>query len=106
MSSMVWIRSGEACGFRLAWAAVSVSSKLWPVAYGYVWIDLRGRGMPMNEQSRIAPTKAATHKLQGYRYYDRDFAAREWEAVWAKSWLLICRQDAIPEEGDFIVEEV
>ena len=60
----------------------------------------------MTEQSRIAPAKAVTHKLQGYRYYDRDFAAREWEAVWAKSWLLICRQDAVPEEGDFIVEEV
>ena len=45
-------------------------------------------------------------KLQGWRYFDRDFAGREWDAVWTKSWLVVCREDQIPEPGDFLVEEV
>jgi phenylpropionate dioxygenase-like ring-hydroxylating dioxygenase large terminal subunit len=45
-------------------------------------------------------------KMRGDRYYSREFAAREWESVWTKSWLLICRADEIPAAGDFLVEEI
>ena len=53
-----------------------------------------------------ARTGAPGHGLAGERYFSRDFARREWEAVWTKSWLVICREEDIPEAGDFLVEEV
>lgn len=58
----------------------------------------------MNEITKI---KAVPNlKMQGSRYYSKDFANREWESVWTKSWLLMCRADEIAESGDFIVEQV
>ncbi|RYD66109.1 MAG: aromatic ring-hydroxylating dioxygenase subunit alpha [Sphingomonadales bacterium] len=35
------------------------------------------------------------------RYHDRDFARREWEQVFAKSWLLACPASDVREPGDF-----
>jgi phenylpropionate dioxygenase-like ring-hydroxylating dioxygenase large terminal subunit len=45
-------------------------------------------------------------KLAGDRYFSKDFAQREWDAVWTQSWLLVCRADEIPEAGDFITEQI
>lgn len=33
-------------------------------------------------------------------YYDRDFAAKEREAIWRKSWLYACREEDMPKIGD------
>ena len=59
----------------------------------------------MNEVTSI---EAPLLRLQmaGERYFSKDFARREWEAVWTRSWLLMCRADEIPEAGDFVVEQV
>jgi phenylpropionate dioxygenase-like ring-hydroxylating dioxygenase large terminal subunit len=35
------------------------------------------------------------------RYYDRAFAAREFEQVFAKSWLIACPVSDVKEPGDF-----
>ena len=35
------------------------------------------------------------------RYHDRDFAALEWEKVFAKSWLVACPVSDVREAGDF-----
>lgn len=34
------------------------------------------------------------------------FMEREWAALWTKVWLLACREDAIPEPGDYYVHDV
>ncbi len=46
------------------------------------------------------------HKLEGYRYTSREFAEQEWEHIWTKVWLLLGREDELPEPGDWQQEEV
>jgi phenylpropionate dioxygenase-like ring-hydroxylating dioxygenase large terminal subunit len=46
------------------------------------------------------------HLLEGYRYTSREFAAREWERMWTKVWLLLGREDEMPRPGDWQQEEV
>jgi phenylpropionate dioxygenase-like ring-hydroxylating dioxygenase large terminal subunit len=60
----------------------------------------------MNQAAKIGKALPEQLKLQGERYYSREFAAREWESVWTKSWLVICRTDQIPEPGDFLAEDI
>jgi len=40
------------------------------------------------------------------RYYDRDFFAAEVEKIWGRCWQWVCREDHIPEAGDFYVYEI
>ena len=46
------------------------------------------------------------HKLEGYRYTSREFAEQEWEHIWTRVWLLLGREDEMPEPGDWQQEEV
>lgn len=56
--------------------------------------------------SEVSAIEVPQLQMAGERYFSKDFADREWEAVWSKSWLLMCRADEIPEAGDFVVEQV
>ena len=40
------------------------------------------------------------------RYHDRDFAAAEWDKVFAKSWLLACPVSDVREAGDFATFDI
>ena len=40
------------------------------------------------------------------RYHDRDFAAAEWERVFAKSWLVACPVSDVREAGDFATFDI
>ena len=46
------------------------------------------------------------HRLEGYRYTSREFAEQEWENIWTKVWLLLGREDEMPDPGDWQQEEV
>ncbi|MFK7977485.1 MAG: SRPBCC family protein [Halioglobus sp.] len=46
------------------------------------------------------------HALDGHRYTSKAFADEEWENVWTKVWLLLGREDEIPEPGNWQQEEV
>lgn len=46
------------------------------------------------------------HNIDGYRYTSPDFYAKEFEGVWARSWLLLGRESEIPYPGDWQREEV
>ena len=46
------------------------------------------------------------HKLDGYRYTSREFMEQEWEHMWTKVWLLLGREDEIPNPGDWQAEDV
>ena len=46
------------------------------------------------------------HKLDGYRYYSREFFAEEFEKMWTRVWLLLGRESEIPEPGDWQREDV
>ena len=40
------------------------------------------------------------------RYYDRDYAKKEFDRVWLKSWVQACREEDIPEVGDRVPLQV
>ena len=46
------------------------------------------------------------HKIEGYRYSSKEFFEQEWEHMWTKVWLLLGREDEIPEAGDYQMEDV
>ena len=46
------------------------------------------------------------HKLDGHRYTSAEFARQEWDAIWTKVWLLLGREDEMPNPGDWQQEEV
>lgn len=47
-----------------------------------------------------------THPIPGSRYTSRRFAAREWEGVWTRVWLLLGREAELPDPGDWQLEPV
>lgn len=58
------------------------------------------------------PVKAATKPILGNklipkeRYISADFAKIEWEKMWKKVWQLACREEDIPNPGDYLVTEI
>ncbi|MBI1181176.1 MAG: Rieske 2Fe-2S domain-containing protein [Alphaproteobacteria bacterium] len=40
------------------------------------------------------------------RYISKDFMKLEWERMWSKVWLIGCREEEIPEVGDYITTEI
>ena len=47
-----------------------------------------------------------SHAIHGHRYTRREFFEREFEHMWTKVWLLLGREDEIPQPGDWQREEV
>ncbi|QQN75123.1 SRPBCC family protein [Croceicoccus sp. YJ47] len=64
-----------------------------------LWDIHIGNPHPFNE--RAPRIDNGTGRPDPERYHDRDFAAREWEQVFAKSWLLACPVSDVAEPGDF-----
>ena len=46
------------------------------------------------------------HRLEGHRYTSREFFAEEFEHMWTKVWLLLGREDEMPNPGDWQREDV
>lgn len=46
------------------------------------------------------------HAIEGYRYTSREFMEKEWEHMWTKVWLLMGREDEMPNPGDWQQEEL
>ncbi|MGE0666487.1 MAG: SRPBCC family protein [Sphingomonadales bacterium] len=40
------------------------------------------------------------------RYISPEFMKLEWERMWTKTWLVGCREEEIPEVGDYVVTEI
>lgn len=40
------------------------------------------------------------------RYIDPDFAKGEFDRLWPRTWQMVCREDQIPEEGDYYVYDI
>ncbi len=65
----------------------------------------------MNEESskrlKQVPFRITNPELiPTQRYYDEDFFKLEQEKVWSKTWQMACRQEEIPEVGDYVVYEI
>ena len=46
------------------------------------------------------------HRIPGYRYTSREFAEQEWEGMWTKVWLLLGREEELPNPGDWQCEQL
>ncbi|GIS55564.1 MAG: hypothetical protein Ct9H90mP30_2490 [Actinomycetota bacterium] len=44
--------------------------------------------------------------LKKERYTSKEFMQKEWDGIWSKVWLLGCREDQIPEPGDYICTNI
>lgn len=40
------------------------------------------------------------------RYTTGEFMEREWDGIWSKVWLLGCREDQIPDPGDYVCTDI
>ncbi|MGE0668361.1 MAG: SRPBCC family protein [Sphingomonadales bacterium] len=64
------------------------------------------------KQSVITPAEKAPEPNLGSelipkeRYTSREFMDLEWEKLWTKVWLVGCREDEIPEPGDYITTDI
>ncbi|MCH2174083.1 aromatic ring-hydroxylating dioxygenase subunit alpha, partial [Myxococcota bacterium] len=65
---------------------------------------------PRDWQSQPAPAwtqpRVGNHPIHGHRYTSREFFALEWENMWTRVWLLLGRESAMPNAGDYQVEDV
>jgi phenylpropionate dioxygenase-like ring-hydroxylating dioxygenase large terminal subunit len=50
--------------------------------------------------------KLRGHKIEGYRYTSREFFEQEWEQMWTRTWLLLGREQEMPNPGDWQREDV
>ena len=63
---------------------------------------------------RLAPTpleraprpELGTERIPKERYTSPEFAAREWERMWTRAWLLAGFESDIPEPGDYFTFEI
>lgn len=51
------------------------------------------------------PANLRGDPIPAERYYDRDFAQREWDHLWTKIWHVAGRANELEEAGDFIVHD-
>ena len=57
------------------------------------------KGTPLEKTVDAA---LGTNVIPKERYTSKDFMRKEWDGIWTKVWLLGCREDQIPEPGDYI----
>lgn len=54
-------------------------------------------------EAKLAYVDNGTQQIDPDRYYDPDFMAREWNALWTRTWLIAAVASDIPEQGDYSV---
>lgn len=45
-------------------------------------------------------------RLDGERYYTKEFMDAEWENIWTKTWQIVCRETDLPNIGSFYTYEL
>ena len=71
-------------------------------------IRMDWRTKPAEPTARPIPSPAErpTDLIPAERYVSREWAQREWDNVWMHSWHLVCRDQDIPDVGDYIEFEL
>ena len=69
-----------------------------------LWDIHAGEEHPFN--ARAPQIDNGTARPTPDRYHDRDFAAAEWDRVFAKSWLIACPVSDVREAGDFATFDI
>ena len=61
------------------------------------------KGTPLE---KTVDADLGTNVIPKERYTSKDFMRKEWEGIWTKVWLLGCREDQIPDPGDYICTNI
>ena len=79
-------------------------------------IDPTGHAVTSTEETIVHLTGISRDKapepelsgtaVTGDRYYSRDFAQQEWDALWPRVWQVAGRVDQIPEAGDYLTWQI
>ena len=56
--------------------------------------------------AKTPETELGTSVIPKERYTSKEFMQKEWDSIWSKVWLLGCREDQIPEPGDYICTNI
>lgn len=68
---------------------------------------LDAEARPVPEVLRETGTaRIPTVPIDRHRYFDHGFAARERERLWHRCWQMACREEDIPEPGDYVIYDV
>ncbi len=67
---------------------------------------VRPEDSPETPAGKAPDPELGTDTIAHARYYDHEFMKLEWERIWTRVWLLACREDDIPEPGDYVVTEM
>ena len=51
---------------------------------------------------KIPDPELGTKPITGDRYYDKDFADKEWDKLWTKVWLIAGLESQMPNPNDYI----
>ena len=74
-----------------------------------VYRDVERFADPANTKTPIAKAQdpeLGTGFIDHDRYISPEFAKREWESVWTKTWLMGADIDDLSKPGDFVVTEI
>ena len=61
---------------------------------------------PETPAEKAPDPELGTAVIPASRYTSAEFMRLEWEHIWSKVWLLGCREDDIPEPGDYACTEI
>ncbi|MCC5862305.1 MAG: Rieske (2Fe-2S) protein, partial [Gammaproteobacteria bacterium] len=61
---------------------------------------------PETPAEKAPDPELGTEVIPASRYTSAEFMRLEWEHIWSKVWLLGCREDDIPEPGDYACTEI
>ena len=75
--------------------------------------DLLNRKNPTQREFKAKPflpkrpiEDLGTDKIEGKRFYSKEFMAQEWEHIWKKTWQIVCRSGDLDSIGSFYVYEL
>ena len=55
---------------------------------------------------KIPDPELGTKPITGDRYYDKEFADKEWDKLWTKVWLIAGLESQMPNPNDYITCEI
>jgi nitrite reductase/ring-hydroxylating ferredoxin subunit len=76
------------------------------VSFSEIRLDWRTKAAEPTLRPIVPPAERPKDLIPAERYTSREFANREWNAVWRHSWHLVCRDQDIPDVGDYIEYEI
>lgn len=68
-------------------------------------LDAEQRPVPAVLRQR-GTARIPTGPIDRHRYFDRAFARKEHDSLWRRCWQMACREEDIPEAGDYVVYDI